>query len=67
MQKFERELLIRLAPIWLACRWRICGNSLHGAHWPKPDLSFDFLGCNDYSREMVLSCKEVLANIRHAD
>lgn len=60
--KFEHEFLIRLAPIWLACRWRLMGHSLTGKHWPKPDLAFDLLGQHDYAHEMRLLCAEV----RHA-
>lgn len=58
MPNFEHEFLIRLAPIWLACRWRIMGNPLIG-HWPKQDLAFDLLGMCDYALEMKLLCSEV--------
>ena len=54
---FEREFLIRLAPIWLACRWRVMGHGLIGK-WPKPDLAFDLLGMCDYAEEMKLLCRE---------
>lgn len=50
----EREFLIRLAPVWLACRWRIMGHGLTGKCWPKPDLAFDLLGMQDYGLEMKL-------------
>jgi len=50
---FEREFLIRLAPIWLACRWRVMG------HWPQTDLAFDLLGMLDYQMEMKLLCEDV--------
>ncbi len=56
--QFEQEFLIRLAPIWLACRWRIMGHSLRGRRWPAPDIAFDFLGCNDYAHEMRIVCAE---------
>ena len=56
---FEREFLIRLAPVWLACRWRIMGNQLIGK-FPAQDLAFDLLGQFDYGREMKLLCAEVL-------
>jgi hypothetical protein len=58
MKTFERNLLIRLAPVWLACRWRVMGHPLSG-HWPKPDLAFDLLGMVDYSHEMGLECREM--------
>lgn len=62
-QSFEREFLIRLAPIWLACRWRVMGHPLAGKEWPKPDLSFDLLGMCDYAAEMRmrLLSREALA------
>ena len=55
---FEREFLISLAPIWLACRFRLCGGKLSG-HWPKPNVENDLLGCLDYAYEMRLLCAEV--------
>ena len=58
--KFEREFLISLAPIWLACRWRLMGNPLAGRRWPKPDLMFDYLGTCDYGYEMELIAREEL-------
>ena len=57
-KRFERDLLIRLAPVWLACRWRIMGHSLIGK-WPAQDLAFDLLGMQDYAAEMRLICEEV--------
>ena len=57
---FEREFLIRLAPVWLACRWKIMGHKLSG--WPhKSDLAFDLLGCHDYAAEMRLLVEEMRA------
>ena len=58
--QFEREFLIRLAPVWLACRWRIMGNALtsHGRKWPTSDLANDLLGIVDYQNEMRLVCQE---------
>ncbi len=57
--EFENEFLIRLAPIWFGCRWKIMGHALR--NWPHPsDLAFDLLGCNDYAREMSLLCQEIL-------
>lgn len=58
-RRFERELLRDLAPVWLACRWRIMGHSLMGK-WPKPDLAFDLLGMCDYQSEMRILAKETL-------
>jgi hypothetical protein len=58
MKQFEREFLIRLAPVWLACRWRIMGHALRG-RWPAQDLAFDLLGCCDYGSEMRLLCYNV--------
>ena len=55
---FEREFLIRLAPVYLACRWRVMGHRLIGRNWPKPDLAFDLLGMVDYATEMRLICRE---------
>jgi hypothetical protein len=61
MKTFERNLLIRLAPVWLACRWRVMGHPLRSQdHWPKPDLAFDLLGMLDYGNEMRLECQEKL-------
>jgi hypothetical protein len=57
-KRFERDFLIRLAPVWLACRWRIMGHSLSGK-WPAGDLAFDLLGMQDYAAEMRLICEEV--------
>ena len=55
--QFEREFLIRLAPVWLACRWKIMGHPLHG--WPYgTDLAYDLLGTLDYAAEMKLVCQE---------
>jgi len=59
---FEREFLIRLAPMWLACRWNIMGHRLRG--WPfRTDLAYDLLGCHDYGTEMKLLCREVKSEI----
>lgn len=55
--KAEKEFLIRLAPVWLACRFQLLGGRLVG-HWPKPNIPFDALGCNDYAAEMHLLCQE---------
>ena len=53
----ELEFLIRLAPVWLACRWKIMGHSLY--RWPHgSDLAFDLMGCQDYAAEMRLLCQE---------
>jgi hypothetical protein len=52
---FEHEFLIRLAPIWAACRFRVMGGSLIGK-WPRCDMAFDLLGMLDYEREMELVC-----------
>lgn len=54
---FEREFLVRLAAIWLACRWRVMGGVLYG-EWPPPSLANDLLGMIDYQNEMSLLCKE---------
>lgn len=56
---FEQEFLIRLAPIYLACRFRLNGGTLVG-RWPPSDMAFDYLGAVDYSAEMRLLCAEVL-------
>lgn len=56
-QNQEREFLIRLAPVWLACRWKIMGHKLH--QWPHgSDLAFDLLGMVDYAQEMRMLCRE---------
>jgi len=55
----EQEFLIQLAPIWLACRFRVMGHQLSGRNWPKSDLAFDLLGCCDYAAEMKLVCEEM--------
>lgn len=62
MKEFENEFLIRLAPIWLACQWRVMGHSLIGKHWPKRNLANDLLGLNDYAHEMRVLCAEVQAH-----
>lgn len=60
----EREFLIRLAPVWLACRWRIMSGIQGRNHalvgqWPKQDLAFDLLGMHDYEWEMRLYAESV--------
>jgi len=57
MKSFEHEFLIRLAPVWLACRWKVMGNRLHGWKY-ESDLGFDLLGMHDYAAEMKLLCRE---------
>lgn len=57
---WEREFLIQLAPIVLACRFRLFGGKLRGKQWPKADLAFDLLGYHDYAAEMALLCREEL-------
>jgi hypothetical protein len=61
--KFQRDFLIGLAPVWLACRWRIMGNSLIGKCWPRPNVAFDLVGMMDYSIEMRLICQSVLQDL----
>jgi hypothetical protein len=56
-QGFEREFLIRLAPVWLGCRWKLMGHRLHNWHCPS-DLAFDLLGMSDYESEMRMLCRE---------
>ena len=57
MKAFEHEFLIRLAPIWLACRWKVMGHELE--NWPyESDLAYDLLGMVDYANEMKELCKE---------
>lgn len=56
MRDFAHEFLIRLAPIYLACRWRVMGHRLRGK-WPKQDLANDLLGIVDYSAEMEILCR----------
>jgi hypothetical protein len=54
----EREFLIKLAPVWLACRWKIMGHALHG--WPfRSELEYDLLGCLDYGAEMGIILREI--------
>lgn len=62
MKDFERQFLIRLAPVWLACRWRVMGHQLNsiGRKWPASDLAFDLLGMVDYQHEMRLICEQRL-------
>lgn len=57
LAQFNRMFLIRLAPIYLACRWRVMGHSLKGFH-QKPDLACDLQGMVDYEYEMRLVCRE---------
>lgn len=57
---FEREFLIRLAPIWLAARWNVM-NKCHAQENPKhrhAAMAFDALGAKDYAAEMRLMCQE---------
>jgi hypothetical protein len=56
------EFLIRLAPIYLACRLRVMGGSLSG-QWPRQDLAFDMLGMFDYAHEMKLLCAEMRGSL----
>jgi hypothetical protein len=57
LEDFEKHFLIRLAPIWLACRWKIMGHPLR--NWPYgSDLAFDLLGMVDYQNEMRLLCRQ---------
>ena len=56
---FEQEFLIRLAPVWLACRWKIMGNPVKLRGYRRLDLAFDMLGCMDYGAEMKLLCEEM--------
>ncbi len=56
----EREFLIRLAPVYLACLWRVMGHGLIGRNWPKPDLEFDLLGMRDYAAEMRIIARNAL-------
>jgi len=58
-QAFEHEFLIRLAPVWLACRYRIMRRPLSGK-WPPSDVGNDLLGMVDYAAEMKLLCAEHL-------
>jgi hypothetical protein len=57
VREFEREFLIRLAAVYLGCRWKVMGHRLTGWHC-KSDLAFDLLGMLDYATEMDLMCKE---------
>ena len=56
---FEQELLVYLASVWLACRWRLMGHTLEEDWWLKADVGNDLPGCQDYAHEMKLLCKEV--------
>lgn len=60
MRAFEREFLILLAPVWLACRWRLLGKALRRQDgWPAENVWTDLLGMVDYAGEMKLLCREV--------
>ncbi len=63
MKPFDHEFLIRLAPVWLACRWKVMGHRLHGWKY-RSDLAFDLMGCVDYGHEMRLLCNEALTLTR---
>ena len=56
---FERDFLLRLAPVWLGCRARVWGHQL-GPGWPPLNLEYDLLGLVDYKIGMQLLCEEVL-------
>ncbi len=56
-REFERMFLIRLAPVWFACRWKIMGHPLQGWIYAS-DLAFDLMGMVDYAAEMKLLCQE---------
>lgn len=62
--KFEREFLIRLGAIYLACRYKVMGGKLAGYHLAKSDLAYDLLGMLDYAAEMRLICQQRLAPIQ---
>ena len=62
-QQFQREFLIQLAPIWLACRWRLAGHSLIGKQWPKFNWPFDLMGARDYGAEMRLLANDELRRV----
>lgn len=59
----EREFLIRLAPIWLACRLAAMGGTpMIPQHYPVKDfkgLGWALLGCADYGEEMRLLVEEM--------
>lgn len=60
---YEREMLIRLAPVWLACRWKLMGHEMVG--WPHgSDMAFDLLGCMDYRAEMRLVSAQRLRELK---
>lgn len=58
----EREFLIRLGAVWLACRLAAMGGTpLLPQHRPVRDmdtLGWALLGCHDYGWEMRLMCRE---------
>lgn len=52
LKDFEREFLIRLAPVWLACKLRL----QHPARDYQNDPVFTFIGLMDYQAEMSILC-----------
>jgi hypothetical protein len=61
----EKEFLVRLAAIWLACRLSVMGGTPEDIPqcYPvrdMPSLAWAMLGCVDSAYEMKLICKEEL-------
>jgi hypothetical protein len=57
-KNFEREFLIRLAPIYLLCRWLVINE-----HGTLMTFKYRLMGVSDYSWEMKLIVEEELQRL----
>ena len=57
-KKFEKEIL-KLATVWLSCRWQVMGNMVDtpGRQGLKFNLHEALLGEHDYWQEMKIICR----------
>jgi hypothetical protein len=55
---WEREFL-KLAAVWLACRWTVLGGQIPACPWALGGLAFQLLGMSDYKDEMRLLIEEL--------
>ena len=55
---WEREFL-KLAAVWLACRWTVLGGQIPGSVESRGPLEYQLLGMSDHAWEMRLLLNEV--------